>query len=729
VNEYWEQSKDDDVSTIVEAAKSPFKKKYNADKAEARSRLHTRLLSWYTDERHRQSENRQNMAMDEDYYDGKQWDPEDVQHLNERGQPALVLNRIKTPIDWVMGTQKRMPTQFNVLGRNPSDEISASAKFKYMKYLSDVNNDSYNVSKAFESCIIAGIGWLEEGFDPSSESEQIFSRNQWWREMYRDSRDTSDDLEQARYVIRVKYLDIDIAVGMLGEEHRDRLSRGGRTVGADENFWYLGEKLETPHGNNHINGIRQGFMAGGFEDQGRRETVKLIEVRYRNPLPNGKSEIRFALMTETELIFDETSPYKHGRFGFVPVYCYRRKGDNMEYGMIRQSRDPQDDYNKKHSKATHILGTKQVVMDLGAVEDKEELRLEVARPDSIIEVQAGKKLDIIQDKQLAREHLDLMHMAAQNIESGMGVTDENMGRSTNAVSGVAIDGRQQQGHVVVGNVLENLRFANLQRGRIRLSLMEQFVTDEKTFRITETESGKPQYVTLNKRNADGTIEDDIANTQADFIIDEQDWTATARKAQQAQLFDMASKIAGTLPQIATKLALMAVQLGDFPFKDQMLASIFRDMGIPDPTKPVSDEDMVKQQAQKDAQAQIDAKRLTMELDRLGLENAKMRAEIPKIMAEALDKKLEAHFAAIQAGVAIQTNPNVAAIGDALLRSPVETPLQAQAPLSTQPQAQGPINQPPIQAMEPTIDPAQQAQPLTPGVGQNTGINPQGMPNE
>lgn len=80
--------------------------------------------------------------------------------------------------------------------------------------------------------------------------------------------------------------------------------------------------------------------------------------------------VRLAHMTVGDLLWEGPSPYRHNRFRFTPIWCYRRgRADNLPYGMIRPIRDIQDDINKRASKALHILSSNKVIMDEGALPD------------------------------------------------------------------------------------------------------------------------------------------------------------------------------------------------------------------------------------------------------------------------------------------------------------------------------------------------------------------------
>jgi hypothetical protein len=61
---------------------------------------------------------------------------------------------------------------------------------------------------------------------------------------------------------------------------------------------------------------------------------------------------------------------------------------------MRRLRDAPDDFNKRMSKAQFLLATRRVEMEEGAVDDIDELRDEVARPDGIVVRRKGRALEI-----------------------------------------------------------------------------------------------------------------------------------------------------------------------------------------------------------------------------------------------------------------------------------------------------------------------------------------------
>jgi hypothetical protein len=102
---------------------------------------HRRLMSWFDQEMRRQSHNRFQMALDEDYYDSIQWQADEAAEVKARGQNPVVYNETKPMIDWLIGVERRTRVDFKVYSRDgtPEGDNDAQVKTKLLKYLQDVN--------------------------------------------------------------------------------------------------------------------------------------------------------------------------------------------------------------------------------------------------------------------------------------------------------------------------------------------------------------------------------------------------------------------------------------------------------------------------------------------------------------------------------------------------------------------------------------------------------------
>jgi len=680
----------------------PVPKKIHDLDSEKHRKLHTRLMALYSRELSIQEENRRQQAKDEDFYDNEQWSEEDKAVMEERGQMALVFNVIANAVDWILGTERRMRTDFKVLPRRKEGGKQAEKKTQLMKYLEDVNRTAFDVSRAFADAVKVGIGWLEDGVQDDSEGEPIYSRYESWRNMLRDSAGTELDLSDARYVFRSKWVDEDVAIALAPD--RVDVIRGAidsdRTSTLEEDGDEAMDSLE-----NDLDGVNE----GSYDSDHQRRRLRLIECWYRTPimvdvmkggdfrgevyepgsrgheesLKSGEAQLikktvyrmHVAIMTTNALVYVSESPYRHNSFPFTPIFGKIRGRNNQPYGVIRNSRDIQVDVNKRAAKALHILSTNKVVMDEGAVDDLDEFQEEMARPDSVIVKKPNKALDINVDRELAPAHLQLMANSIKMIQSVSGVTEENQGMQTNATSGKAIQARQDQGALSTSGYFDNLRYARQVQGEKQLSLIEQFFTEEKQFRITNMR-GRPEYVTVN----DGMPENDVALTKADFIISEESWNATRRQAEVETLFNLIGQLGQAAPQLALVMVDLLVESMDLGNREELVKRIRQVTGQRDPdAEELTPEEQAQEQA-KQQQQEFQMRMAMAELAEKEGKAAKAQADAQKagadsqlagvkaqeIMANMAGTNVSTQKAALEAALAMLSAPAVVPVADTVL---------------------------------------------------------------
>jgi hypothetical protein len=343
------------------------------------------------------------------------------------------------------------------------------------------------------------------------------------------------------------------------------------------------------------------------------------------------------VFTEASMISMGASIYRHNRYSLTPIWCYRRGKDRLPYGVIRRVRDIQQDLNKRASKALFLINTNQVIADEGAVDDWNTLRDEVDRPDGMIVKKAGKSIDIRRDTDQSAGQINMMTLAQSTIQRASGVSNENLGRQTNATSGIAIQARQLQGSVVTTEPFDNLRLAIQVQGEKQLSLTEQFYTEEKVVRLTGAR-GAIEWVKINtpEIQPDGTTRylNDITATAADFVVAEQDYNGTIRQVMFEQLGKMAERMP---PEVSLRLLRMAMEFSDMPNKDEIAEQIRQITGEQDPNKKMTPEQAQQQAQQMQQQAEaVDMQRKTA-LAALEEQSAKVRlinAQAEKMLSES-----------------------------------------------------------------------------------------------
>lgn len=655
------QAASDDAGALVTQQGHPL------DGDGARTTLR-KLLSWYYYEREKQAANRLEMATDHDFYDNLQWDEDDKQTLLDRGQLPLVFNEIAPMVDWLIGTERRTRVDWKVLPRTEDDVQIADIKTQVLKYVSDINRVQFLRSRAFADAVKGGIGWMDDGVRDDPTQDVLYSKYEDWRNILYDSASYELDLSDARYIFRWRWVDEDIAVMMFPD--RENCIR--RAVESRNHAnWSAEDEVEFPMSDSASSSGAVYAQGTGMMVDVKRRRVRLFECQYREPVrtkvvasgpmkgsyfnegddalvqalnQQGGSiidkvtmRVHIAVFTESDVLSMGPSVFRHNRFTLTPIWCYRRNRDRMPYGVVRRVRDLQRDLNKRASKALFMLNTNQIIAEEGAVADWDVAADEASRPDGVIIKRQGKEFAIRRDTDGATGQIQMMTLDAQSIQKSAGVSQENMGRQTNAVSGEAIKARQLQGSVVTTEPFDNLRLAVQVQGEKQNSLVEQFYSEEKVIRLTG-QKGAIEWLRVNQpeRQPDGSVRylNDITASASDFVVSEQDYSGTLRAA----MFESLSNVAQRLPpEVALRLLTMAFEYSDLPNKDEVADQIRKLTGERDETKPMTPEEQAQFQQMQAQQAQ--QMQMQQEMAMAALEE--QRAKIREINARAMKLEAEA----------------------------------------------------------------------------------------
>jgi hypothetical protein len=669
------------MDAVANKKPKPIEKLSDKDK-------HARLYTWFTQEMARQSANRFQMAMDEDYYDSEQWTQDEAAVVRSRGQNPVVYNETKSTIDWLIGTERRTRTDFTVQAREDSDdaEDDAKNKTKLLKYLHDVNRVGSERSAAADDVFKAGLGWIEIGISPDPEDEPLYVRSESWRNMLYDSLGPRRDLDDSRYVFRFRMTDLDLALAYFPKKEKEL--RAAAVSGSDQHYleWWNGKPISDLETVTPMPGKWTMYDSDAWSNN-LRERVMLIEAWYREPTTEttGKGsasidrvrlKMRCSIMTEKDILMDEPSPYNHNKFPFIPLWCYRRKKDNAPYGVARPIRGPQDSLNKRMSKVQHILSSNQIMAETGAFDDEvmtaEEFREEMAAPDALGLLAKGglDKVKMHRENDVAEAHIRLSQNDAAIIRNAAGVTNENLGRDTNATSGIAVQKKSEQGSLLTAEIFENMLFARQLEGEITLSLIEQYYNEAKVFAVTG-ERSKREYVKINQRDpVTGKVLNDITARKAMFIIGEQQWRQSLQQAAYESLVSILAQLAPAAPQIVTAMLDVVIELApDLPNKQLIVRRIRSVTGMTDPDEKQTPEEMAAQQQREEEkvkQEEMQQGMLMLQLEEMKAKIQKLQSESGRVDAETIKAIVTASYEALQGAQIVSTIPNVAPVADAIL---------------------------------------------------------------
>lgn len=658
-------------------------KKATAEQA-ARDR-HEMRKGWFLTEAHRQAPNRARMARCENFYDGEQWSYQDAEDVRARGQNPVVYNEIKPTIDWLIGTERRARVDFVVMAGTDEEGAGddASNKTKLLKYLDVTNNSNFERSWAAEDAFKAGVGWLEVGLRGDQSESPILVSAVSWRDILWDSHSRRRDLTDARYLFRIKVVDLDVAEAIFPNKV-DELRRCAQTGDTLQMFaeWMGGLGLLT--GLDQFNWLDDPIdqvTAKPLDMFNTRKRVLLIECWSRDPVRRQLEDeglgdpvtfrINVSIMTEHDTLLEAESPFKHNRFPFVPIWAYINRRTGLPYSPVWPLIGPQEALNHRMSKSLFEASANQMLIEKDAIDnevmDVEELREELASPDGIGVLKggalSGNRVLFRENAGKSEKQLLLAERDITAIRGASGVTGENRGLETTARSGKAILAKQDQGSLVTAELFDNLLLGRKLEGEITLSLAEQFVVQPMS--IPDVGSAKSnQWVHLNEP-VEGGYRNDITARQARFVVGEQAWKQAYAEAAFEQLFEVLTQLSTAAPQAVINLLDLVFDMHpNLPKKAAIVARMRSINGQADPDGNLTPEQQAEQ-AQKAAMAK---RQFELEMRALMAEVREKEAKGEKLTAEAMNTRLTTLYEAAQAAQVLATVPQTAPIADELARS-------------------------------------------------------------
>jgi hypothetical protein len=543
------------------------------------------------------------------YHGGRgQWKQIDIDTLEKESRPVLSINRIKPTIDLQKGIEIRSRTDISARPRGAEDAGKADAITSGFKYIQDQNNADHKISDVFFDGLKAGIGWVEICENEDPREEEIAVNYLDWKKVGWDPYARDILLDDARYVYKEKWVDLDIAqatwpdkadeISAMLEDSRSEQGENSQHTrilpdqyASDKQVSYIDstrrrvllvqmyyKKSETAiflkFKSGDVREIPEGVLKANSDMIAHPSIIKVI----KKPV-----EKIYSCIFTGELMLEVESPlkYQHNRYPIVPFICYMNE-DGHPYGMIRNMKDPQREINKNRSQYSHIITTRRVFFETGALKDPLNAKKEISRPDAWVELNPGalnmNKFQFSQDVVVAREHFEIMREAKQELQEVSGAVEEQMGQETNARSGIAIEARQRQGATVNTEPFDNLRLMKRRMGELMLGMMRQYWDYEKVIRITDEQTGADKFVTFNQGG-----QNTIAQGRYDIVVSDHPETDTTRNWMSRTLADFATRMP---PDIALPIMQVSLEMTDIPNKDKVMQKI---------SEAVEKQDMLTQQ--------------------------------------------------------------------------------------------------------------------------------------
>lgn len=503
---------------------------------------HSRLLAHFEEAFDSTSEARKYAERDRDYYDGIQYTGEELETLNQRKQPIVTSNRIKPKIDALLGFAKKKQMQPKAFPRTPKHEQEADSVTDAVRFACDQTRFDVVRMDAAENLFIEGIAAATVTVEMRGGKPEIKITHVPWDRFYYDPHSRRRDYADAAYMGVVLWMDEAEAKRLGSQEVVDACY--GDAEGEGETY---DDRPRVAWSDKKRRRIR--VMQHRWQEAGKWMTAIVCKGGFlREP---------------------QESPYvnEHGEpeCDLIAASSYIDR-ENNRYGDVRQMISPQDEINKRRSKALHLLNSRLIVADFNAVADVETARREAAKPDGYIETMQGARFEFPDHQGLVAGQFQLLQEAKAEIDAS-GV-DPALSGDTQAPSG-----RSQEMLTQMGLAEKEVTFSALQDWCWRIyratwNRIKQYWTDERWIRVTDDERNL-RWVALNKQVMDPmtgqpSMQNAVGELDVDIILEEGPDSVTIQAEQFEQLVELKKADPAAIP---TEAIIEASQLRN---KDQLL---------------------------------------------------------------------------------------------------------------------------------------------------------------
>lgn len=438
--------------------------------------LLTQLVRWFENAEDASVTARQRAEQARDYYLGKQLTAEEVRTLEDRGQPPIVINRIRGKVQLMCGLETRARTDPKALPRTPTEEKRADVATQALRFVADDTEFDVVRSEVYENIIVEGTGGAEVVVEAGKGMDvNIHIKHIPWDRLFHDPHSRRKDFTDARYLGSVLWMDRDEAADLFP----------GSEDAVDGTFATEGQAYGTYQD-----------RPGTLWCDNRRTRVRVVQIFW-----SAKGEWWEATFTKGGFLSPPIrSPYldKNGksccRLILQSAFVER---DNSRHGAVLDMLPLQDEINKRRSKSLHLLSSNLIIADQGAVADVDETRRQTSRPDGYIEKTPGFEFKIQPGGDLAAGQFQLLQHATAEM-GAQGANANLAGKDTRDLSGRAIIAQQAGGQAEIEPLSDGLRNWTRRIHERVWMCIRQFWTAERWVRVTD-DNGGVQFVGLNRQ--------------------------------------------------------------------------------------------------------------------------------------------------------------------------------------------------------------------------------------
>lgn len=514
-------------------------------------------------------DNRTELQLDVKYYHGEQLTRDERSKLDDRKQPAIVINRLRVAVNGIVGVAQRAKTDPKAYPRTPGDENSADVASATLKYAMDVTKFTRAKGRCFRDMVMTGTAAAMCILD--GDLRPVIRRIRW-NELIYDPRSLEEDFSDATYMGFGKWMYTSTLQEMYPEADIEATSSATRglselTDSASEDKPFASTWVDEKFNRVYVVEIyyidkgkwmRCVFYAGGVLEEGE------------SPWPDDKGRPGNPIVAQTLYITD----------------------DNARYGAVRDMRDLQDEINKRRSKMLHLINVSQIqAEDPNAVEvNADEARKEAAQPDGVLPMGWRK----VPTTDMTQGQAQLLTESKAELER-MGPNPAMLGRQGADSSGKALQTRQDAGMVELSILYDGLEEWEVNVYRRMWCNIKKWWTAPQYIRVTDDvedtkfiginqpkmgqvpgvdpETGDPM---MGHNGGPSMMEDvigydnDIAEMDVDFTIDSTPHYANLMAEQLLVISDAVGRNPNYADQVPFEILL---EMTSFPGKRELIKKV------------------------------------------------------------------------------------------------------------------------------------------------------------
>lgn len=534
----------------------------------------TQLLEWLKDTEESKPEvtYREVSSEDYDFYEGDQDTDEVKLTLEAKKRPCTVYNEVKPKIDMLIGMAAQTKHETSILPVGIEDEPLVELMGGTLKHFQKKIKLKRKELEVFEHTVKSGRSLLyfyidkSNPFKPVIKCKRIEGRN-FWRDPDAQEYDLSDD----RYLFIDKWLTKEEIEQSWPDFDASQAEQYGRQSDDPSFFDEAREKYRIVEGwyyklidviyfinplkrkvewlipsdfNKFVKALREGIGVGEEEPFVYNEAITSQK--------SFKKQYHYMIFSGTSKLEGDVSPLNWE--GFPAIFCgaYKAYKTNSWFSAITGMKDPQRTLNTNRRQLIYLLQTlpKGTLMhEVGAVLNIEEYEERASDPNFHLEVAQGKfdKVKFLQQPTISNIYSLFDDVCIQSMKDVSGAQDSLMGVQTSSREpGITVKARQETGIAVLYVLFDNFRETRLNAGRLLMSLVQQYITEETAVRI-EGEKGAQLLQINSQLNPQVEGFNDISIGEFDYTISETAETMTIRAATAQMLIDFNHNQPGTIP--------------------------------------------------------------------------------------------------------------------------------------------------------------------------------------